>query len=316
MNDSPSRTGICKPIKLTIWPYLSIALAAGLALAACPAQALNLLQNPGFEVNSGHFIPTSWTRFAPPTAAIYQPFGNYWVEVSGVINGNLVNAHSGNAIGRNGALLTTVQTTWRESIRPSAALRAQPIRPAGGSSSTAVTSLGRDCYIWLQVEFLDSSTNLLALYKSANFNTNVGFNTWFQYQVTNACDLTQPVSTGDPYFQHLCNHRRGQPVGGPNGDCLGRLSLLLSPVHQRGRIGVFRRRRPGTVNRPDSAATINNLNPQNEIFVAPSNGVSFNVSSPSGFTINNSGIHLVLNGTDVSASLAYQRFLLKQDRDL
>ncbi len=40
------------------------------------------------------------------------------------------------------------------------------------------------------------------------------------------------------------------------------------------------------------------------IFVSPSSGINFNVSSPSGFTINTNDIHLVLNGTDVSGSLA------------
>ena len=40
------------------------------------------------------------------------------------------------------------------------------------------------------------------------------------------------------------------------------------------------------------------------IFVNPSDGISFNVSSPSGFTINNSAIGLVVNGVDVSGSLA------------
>ena len=40
------------------------------------------------------------------------------------------------------------------------------------------------------------------------------------------------------------------------------------------------------------------------IFFPQSNGFNFNVSSPSGSTINNSGIHLSLNGVDVSGSLA------------
>ncbi len=59
---------------------------------------------------------------------------------------------------------------------------------------------GTDCTNWIQVEFLDANTNVLALYKSPDFSTSVGTETWFQYQVTSACDLTQPVSTGDPYF--------------------------------------------------------------------------------------------------------------------
>src|SRR5207253_9875483 len=60
--------------------------------------------------------------------------------------------------------------------------------------------LGPDCYVWIELSFLGSSSNLLALYKSANFNAAVGLSTWFQYQITNACDISQPVSVGDPYF--------------------------------------------------------------------------------------------------------------------
>src|SRR5690348_7947013 len=81
-----------RPKRTTVHHSL-LAFAAVLMLAVSPVQAVNLLQNPGVEANSGHVIPTGWTRFAPPTAAIYQPFGNYWVEVSGTLNGNLVTAH-------------------------------------------------------------------------------------------------------------------------------------------------------------------------------------------------------------------------------
>src|SRR5207244_9578826 len=49
---------------------------------------------------------------------------------------------------------------------------------------------------------------------------------------------------------------------------------------------------------------ISNFFPLNMIFVNPNDGITFNVSSPSGFTINNSGIHMVVNGVDVSGSLA------------
>jgi hypothetical protein len=40
------------------------------------------------------------------------------------------------------------------------------------------------------------------------------------------------------------------------------------------------------------------------IFFPPSNGFSFDVSSPSGSTINSNAIQLVLNGVDVSGNLA------------
>jgi hypothetical protein len=49
---------------------------------------------------------------------------------------------------------------------------------------------------------------------------------------------------------------------------------------------------------------ISNVFPLNMIFVNPNDGMSFNVSSPSGYTINNSGIGLALNGLDVSTNLA------------
>src|SRR5262249_55481609 len=49
---------------------------------------------------------------------------------------------------------------------------------------------------------------------------------------------------------------------------------------------------------------IGNLFPQNMIFVNPNDGLSFNVSSPSGFTINNNAIRVIANGTNVSSSLS------------
>ena len=54
------------------------ALMAAVVFWTGPAQAANVLVNPGFEDNSGHVIPNGWTRFAPPTAQ--GPIGNFWVE--------------------------------------------------------------------------------------------------------------------------------------------------------------------------------------------------------------------------------------------
>src|ERR1035437_6157533 len=63
-----------------------LALAAGLVLAAGPAQASNLLVNPGFETPpSGHAVygqpvATGWTYFSPSEPPGY--FGDYWVQSS------------------------------------------------------------------------------------------------------------------------------------------------------------------------------------------------------------------------------------------
>ena len=66
-------------------------LAAALALAAGPAQAVNILVNPSFESSpQGHNSVTNpatgWTYFSPPTPAHY--FGDFWVD-------DAVTAHSG-----------------------------------------------------------------------------------------------------------------------------------------------------------------------------------------------------------------------------
>ncbi len=49
---------------------------------------------------------------------------------------------------------------------------------------------------------------------------------------------------------------------------------------------------------------ISSVFPLNMIFVNPGDGITFNVSSPRGFAINNSAIQLVVNGVDVSGNLA------------
>ena len=172
-----------------------------------------------------------------------------------------------------------------------------------GSKSCDGGGLGSGDFTWIQVEFLDASTNVLALYKSALFSASVGLDTWFQFQVTNACDLTQPVATGDPNFTTYAETGSVSQLVAPSGTAAVRYRYCVLYTDTTGST-YFDDAVLDQVSGP-VAPVINNLFPQgNMIFVNPSNGVSFNVSSPSGFTINNSGIHLVLNGTDVSGSLA------------
>src|SRR6266404_5040722 len=59
--------------------FTLLALIANLLLLATPAQAANLLVNPGFETPpSGQTVPTGWKYFAPPT--LNPNVHNYWVE--------------------------------------------------------------------------------------------------------------------------------------------------------------------------------------------------------------------------------------------
>jgi hypothetical protein len=67
------------------------------------------------------------------------------------------------------------------------------------------------------VSFLDATTNLLALYTSADFSESVGVDNWFQFQVTNACDLSSPISTGDPYFTNYAVTGTATNLVAPSG---------------------------------------------------------------------------------------------------
>src|ERR1019366_5173829 len=163
--------------------------------------------------------------------------------------------------------------------------------------------LGADCVTWLEVAFLGASSNILALYKSDNFSASVGTDAWFPYAVTQACDLSSPVSIGDPYFTTYAVTGSVSQLVAPLGTTAIRYRYAYLQVGTEGGSAYFDDAVLNQVSGP-VPPIISSLFPQNMIFVNPSDGISFNVSSPGGFTINNSGIHLVLNGTDVSGSLA------------
>ena len=53
------------------------------------------------------------------------------------------------------------------------------------------------------------------------------------------------------------------------------------------------------------APVISNIFPVNMIFVPQSNGLSFDVASPSGASINTSAVKVILNGANVSSGLTF-----------
>ena len=152
--------------------------------------AANLLVNPGFEQNSGHVIPTGWTYFSPPTPPNY--FGDYWVE------GN-VSRHSGNFYYKEwGALNVSTVSNVAGIFQDFSSAPGSIYQANGWIYSNSHDTLGTDCRVWLQVEFRGATSNLLALYKSDDYAASAGLDTWLPYQVTRACDLSAPVSLGDP----------------------------------------------------------------------------------------------------------------------
>ncbi len=282
-------------------PYKHLALcAAALAMAALSpvtARAANILVNPGFEANSGNNIPQGWTYFKPPDGG----YGSYWIDNAGN------RQHSGALYYKEWGIYWDANRTNIAGIYQQFNSAPSSVYQASGWFFTVTgDSMGPNNYAWVEVAFLNSSSNLLALYKSADFSSSMGLDTWFNLQVTNACDISQPQATGDPSFtryavtgsvsqlvappgtkfvtyRHAFVQGGGWPEGG--GACqfddavLDQVSGPLPPV-------------------------ITGLFPVNMIFVNPTDGITFTASSPSGTTIDPSGIKLVVNGVDVSAALS------------
>jgi hypothetical protein len=269
-----------------------LAIAALLAVAQT-TQAANLLANPSFELGSGHVTPTGWTRFAPPTA---QAYGNYYVE-------GLVPAQAGSLYFKEWGASYDGTNNAAGIYQDLSSSPGSTYQASGWFYTKGSDVLGTDCYVWIEVLFLGSSSNLLALYKSDNFTASVGTGNWFQYQVNNACDISSPVSIGDPFFNTYAVTGAVSQLVAPAGTTTVRYRFVYVQFASEGGSCYF-----------DSAVltqlsgsvppAISGLFPLNMIFVNPSNGISFNASSASGAAINSSSIGLVLNGTNVSSSLA------------
>jgi len=286
-----------------------LAAAVTVVLAGNFAHAGNLLVNPGFEAApSGNKIPIGWTYFRPPASSFSIPPGgtnHYWIE------GSEATPHTGSFYWKEwGAAYDGPPTNNVGGIYQEFGSSAGSVYQASGwfytNPGDEIGKPGFTTYAWIDVSFLDASSNLLALFTSAPFSESVDPDStdWYQFQVTNACDLSSPVGTGDPYFPYTyaVSGSVSQLVA-PTGTAKVRYRFAYLQVGTEGGSCYF-----------DDAALdqqtgleppiITNMLPQNMIFYPPGNGFNFTVNSPSGSTINNSGIHLTLNGVDVSGSLA------------
>ncbi len=287
--------GPSEDIKLKTSTLRILVLAAALLLAGSPAQGANLLVNPGFEANSGHVVPTGWTYFSPPPPPNY--FGNYWVEQGS-------RAHSGSLYWKQwGALYLSAPTNNVAGIYQEFSSAPGSRYQANGWFYTfSGDTLGADCFVWVEVSFLGASSNLLALYKSDDFYASAGTDTWFQYHVTNACDVSVPVSIGDPYFTTYAVTGSVSQLVAPLGTTKVVYRFAYAQAGNQGGSAYFDDAVLDQVSGP-IPPVISSVLPLNMIFVNPSDGITFNVSSPSGFTINDSDIQLVVNDADVSSSL-------------
>ena len=275
------------------------ALIAVVVFRAGPAQAANSLLNPSFELNNGNVVPTDWAYFKPPSLSA----PDYWVVNSNSVDLCHMAANSETYYWKEWFLHNNTNNVaglyQTFSSSPGSIYNA-----SGWFATSSCDQLGADCATWIQVEFLDASTNLVALYKSANFSASVAVETWVQFQVTNACDLTQPVSVGDPYFTTYAVTGSVSQLVAPFGTASVRYRFCYLTVGNQGGAAFFDDAVLNQLSGP-TPPVISALFPQDTmIFVNPTSGITFTASSPSGFTINNSGIHLTVNGTNVSGSLA------------
>ncbi len=286
------------PFKAANALLLCLAVAA---LVPRPGRAGNLLVNPSFEQNAGHAVPNGWTRFEPPTAQHFgtPPLGNFWVEISNAT----VQAQSGLLYFKEWGACYNSTNNAAGIYQDFGSSPGSTYQASGWFYTIPNDVLGPHCYVWIEVLFLSSSSNLLALYQSDHFTASVGTSNWFPYQVTKACDISSPVSIGDPYFNTYAPTGTVSQLVAPPGTTTVRYRFVYVQVASEGGSCYFD---SAVLNQTSGSIppVIGSIFPLNMIFVNPSDGLSFNVSSPSGNTINSNAIGLVLNGVNVSSSLA------------
>jgi hypothetical protein len=281
--------------------FAGLALAAALILAASPARGVtNILVNPCFAENSGNKVPTGWTYFDDPT--VPAATHDYWIE------GNEATANCGALYWKEwGAGYFVSPTNNVAGIYQEFGSSAGAVYQASGwfyiNPNDVMGNPTFGSYVWMDVSFLDGSGNLLAIYTSGSFYGNMGTGQWLQYQVTNQCNPSSPVATGDAYFTNYAVTGTVTQMVAPAGTANVRYRFAYLQAGKEGGSCYFDEAALNQVSGPE-APVIGSILPQNMIFFPQSNGFNFNASSPSGATINNSAIHLSLNGVDVSGSLA------------
>ena len=277
-----------------------LAVFAALTLAGSLAQASNIIQNPGFESDSGYgyfgsgtipTMPGNWTWGSPG-------YGGWWMQSSGSSD----NPHSGNNHFKEWGAYQSQQTTnvlyQDNSTLPTSTYTCDFWQ---GSTSDAFGNPSRFGFTY--VSFLDVGGNVLALYSAPNYDLNfvtsnggltgVGSNTWFHCYVTNQNDPVTGVVIGNV-----------STLAAPAGAVKIRFSWgnWQSAAFDGGNFvldDVNLNQTGGPV-----APLITQVYPGNMLFA--SNHISFHVTSASSTPINTSDIHLTVDGVAVpNASLSF-----------
>ncbi len=268
------------------------------------AVASNLLVNPSFEANSGNVIPSGWTYFMPPNGSL----GSYWCDTA------WADAHTGNLYWKQWGIYWDAARTNVAGIYQQFNSAPTSVYQASGwfftkNDSQQNDQMGPNNKAWLEVSFRDSTGKVLALYKSDDFTTQMGVSTWFNLPVTNVCDLSQPIPSGDTnsaYYYYAVTGGVSQLVA-PPGTSFVRYQFAMvqgGGWPEGGGSVYFDDAVLNQISGP-LPPTIDSVSPPNpSMFVNPADGISFTANSASGTTIDPSGIRMTLNGVDVSSSLS------------
>lgn len=283
---SPGAVSRQTPAYQTKRRALGLWAAALLMAALLPGQAGNILTNPSFEAdgNHGSGVPiTGWVANSGGPWYIntdsYAHSGNNYYKVWGSFSGS----PNYQAIYQDNNSLPT--STYQ----------------ADGWMFTLPTDVmwsGDDLdYAWLEVSFRDASNNILALYRSDEFNNTLGSipyttGVWYDFPITNVCQTVAPYTV------------------------IGSTNVLVAPlgtVKVRFQQTLYQSLYGGGSVYFDDAdlnqtggpvpPQITKQYPGNLLFAT--NYISFHVTSASSSPISTSNIHLVVNGTDVSSGCTF-----------
>ena len=147
-------------------------------------------------------------------------------------------------------------------------------------------------YAWIEVSFRDSAGTIIALYKSAVFNSTSPQSTWVESPVTNACDIGNNYAVTGSVSTLIA----------PPGTAIVRFQTVFEQANWGHGAVWFDELSLNQVSGP-VPPSIANLSPDGSRLFNPVNNFTFTVSS-STTDINTSGIHVAANGLDVTSQLA------------
>jgi hypothetical protein len=276
--------------KLKLSSFLLVVPLSILLLATTNVCATQVLSNRGFESGS-----SGWIGYSPVTWGNYGVNSDYNCTAGGSkafwVRGAW-NWPQPNLMGNYQNLVSAPGCVYQAS---------GSIYSPSGYGTRGDTTLGdfgwigidgNQNYAWLEVSFRDPTGTILALYKSAVFDSTSPQSTWVVSPITNVCDIgnnyavTGSVST----------------LEAPAGTTIVRFQTVFEQANWNHGAAWFDELSLNQTAGP-VPPSIANITPNGTSLFNTVNAFTFNVSSAT-TDINPSGIHVTANGLDVSSQLS------------